>query len=125
MSKNNNLQPIRFTDKLNLFSEHWSPKVIAEMNDYQFKLAKLEGEFVWHQHDDTDEVFVILEGELEIEFKEKTVHLESGQMLVVPRGVSHRPVARKECHILLIEPRGVVNTGEVESGLTATQDVWI
>jgi len=125
MSNTNDLKPIRFKDKLSLFSDHWSPRVIAEMNDYQFKLAKVEGEFVWHQHDDTDEVFVILDGELDIEFKEKTVHLQTGEMLVVPRGVPHRPVAQSECQILLIEPRGVVNTGEADSDLTAERDVWI
>ena len=125
MNNSNKLKAIRFSDKLDLFSDHWSPKVIAEMNDYQFKLAKIKGAFVWHQHDDTDEVFVILDGALDLEFKDKTVHLERGEMLVVPRGVPHRPVAQEECHILLIEPRGVVNTGEVESELKAAQDVWI
>lgn len=95
------------------------------MNDYQFKLAKLEGEFVWHQHDDTDEVFIVLKGELRIEFTDKTVELQAGEMCVVPKGVQHKPVAQEECAVLLVEPRGVVNTGEAQSMLTAEQDVWV
>jgi len=111
--------------KLSLFSEHWTPKVIAEMNDYQFKLAKVHGEFVWHQHEETDETFIILDGELKIEFRDRIMHLSAGEMVVVPKGVEHRPVADKECHILLIEPKGVVNTGGEEGELTAPNDDWI
>ncbi len=117
--------PINLAEKFTKFSDHWAPKVIAEMNDYQFKLVKVEGEFVWHDHPDTDEVFIVVDGELRIEFQDGTVNLKSGEMFVVPKGVQHKPVAEKECQIMLVEPRGVVNTGEAESDLTAEQDVWI
>ncbi|MBD61628.1 cupin [bacterium] len=116
---------INLNSKLKLFSEHWSPKVIAEMNDYQFKLVKLKGEFVWHKHDDTDETFMVIEGTLNIEFKDKTVRLEEGEMIVVKKGEMHKPFAEEECKVLLIEPRGIVNTGEYGGNLTAENDVWI
>ena len=118
-------KPLNFQDKLALFSEHWSPKVIAEMNDYQFKLAKIKGEFVWHNHPDTDETFVVLDGTLTILFRDGSVNLSAGEMYVVPKGLEHKPVADEECHILLIEPRGIINTGEAESDLTAQNDIWI
>ncbi|MDH3693973.1 MAG: cupin domain-containing protein [Gammaproteobacteria bacterium] len=117
--------PINFQDKYSKFNDHWSPKVIAEMNDYQFKLVKVQGEFVWHDHPDTDEVFVVLNGTLDIEFRVGKVTLDSGEMFVVPKGIEHKPIAENECSILLIEPKGVVNTGGVESDLTAKKDVWI
>ena len=116
---------IRFEDKLSLFSDHWSPRVIAELNDYQFKLAKIEGEFVWHSHEDTDEAFILIEGELCIEFRDGKVDLRKGEMFVVPKGVEHKPIAIKECSILLIEPRGVVNTGVAGGDMTATPNLWI
>ena len=118
-------EAISFSDKLDLFNEHWSPRVIAEMNDYQFKLVKIEGEFVWHQHDDTDETFIVLDGQVRIEFRDGHVDLDAGQMYVVPKGLEHRPVAAIEAKLLLIEPRGVVNTGEAGGELTADNDVWI
>ena len=99
---------INLKDKLARFSEHWSPRVVAEMNDYQFKLAKIHGEFVWHAHEETDEVFIVLAGEMTLEFRDKAVPLATGEMYVVPRGVEHRPVAQEECSIMLVEPRGVV-----------------
>ena len=119
------MDKINLLSKLKLFSEHWSPKVIAEMNDYQFKLVKLKGEFVWHKHDETDETFMVIEGNLNIEFKDKTVRLEEGEMIVVKKGEMHRPFAEEECKVLLIEPRGIVNTGEHGGDLTAENDVWI
>ena len=118
-------KPINFEKKFAKFNDHWSPRVIAEMNDYQFKLVKVKGEFVWHNHPDTDEVFIVMEGSLEIEFKDNKVMLEKGEMFVVPKGVEHKPVASKECQILVIEPKGVVNTGGAKSDLTANNDVWI
>jgi mannose-6-phosphate isomerase-like protein (cupin superfamily) len=118
-------QPIHLQEKLTKFSEHWSPKIIAQMNDYHFKVAKVEGEFVWHEHPETDEVFLVLRGELEIQFREGAVLLREGDLFVVPRGVEHKPVAQKECHILLVEPAGTVNTGEVVNERTAANDVWI
>ena len=116
---------LNFAQKLELFDEHWSPRVIAEMNDYQFKLAKLQGEFVWHDHADTDETFIVLDGKLRIDFRDGSVELGAGEMYVVPRGVEHKPCAEAEVKVLLIEPRGVVNTGDEDSELTAANDVWI
>ena len=118
-------QAINFKEKLTLFSDHWSPKVIAEINDYQLKLVKIEGDFVWHDHKDTDEVFIIVDGEMTIEFRDGRVDLAAGEMFVVPKGVVHKPIADSECHILLVEPRGVVNTGESGGELTAENNKWI
>ncbi len=115
---------VNFAHKLSQFSEHWSPRVVAEMNDYQFKLVKLQGEFVWHQHEDTDEVFMVVKGEMEVGFRDRTVTICEGEMLVVPRGVEHITRAATECHALIIEPRGVVNTGDSGGALTARNDVW-
>jgi mannose-6-phosphate isomerase-like protein (cupin superfamily) len=117
--------PIKLREKFAAFNEQWSPRIIAEMNDYQFKLARLEGEFVWHDHPDTDEAFLVIDGEMVIEFRDGKVTLAAGEMFVVPKGVEHRPVAEKECQVLLIEPRGVVNTGSAGGELTADNDVWI
>ena len=116
---------INFQEKFAKFSEHWTPKVIAEMNDYQFKLAKVKGEFVWHNHSHTDEVFIVIEGLLKIEFAEQTIELNAGEMYVVPKGVQHKPYSDEECKILLVEPKGVVNTGQASGDLTAQNDVWI
>ena len=116
---------INLKEKLSKFTDHWSPRIIAEMNDYQFKLVKIKGDFVWHNHDDTDEVFIVLEGEMKIEFKNETVELKKGEMFVVPKGVEHKPYSEKECKIMLVEPKGVVNTGDAGSNLTAPNDVWI
>ena len=118
-------QPVNFADKLALFSEHWSPRVVAQMNDYQFKLVKVQGDFVWHSHADTDETFIVLEGRLRIDFRDGHVDLGAGEMIVVPRGVEHRPHAQAEAQVLLVEPRGVVNTGAAGGDLTADNDVWI
>lgn len=116
---------ININDKLSKFNEYWSPKVISEMNDYQFKLAKLLGDFVWHSHNDTDEVFFVIEGEMKIEFRDGEVTLSKGEMYVVPKGVEHKPFAEKECQVMLVEPKGVVNTGDHQGELTAENDVWI
>lgn len=120
-----NYQAINFKDKFAKFDNHWSPRVIAEMNDYQFKLVKVAGEFVWHDHPDTDEVFIVMEGVLDIEFEDGKVTLSAGEMFVVPKGVKHKPMATRECKILLVEPKGVVNTGDANSELKAENDVWI
>lgn len=119
------IEVINFIEKLAKVSEHWSPRVIAEMNDYQFKLVKLQGEFVWHEHKDTDEAFLVLEGEMEVGFRDRTVTVRSGEMCVVPKGVEHMTRASRECHALIIEPRGVVNTGDAGGALTARNDVWV
>lgn len=120
-----NQASINFREKLDQFHDHWSPKVIAELNDYQFKLVKVQGQFVWHEHAETDEAFIVLAGRLTIELAGATVELKAGEMYVVPRGVRHRPSAEQECHLLLIEPRGVVNTGTADCAMTAPNDVWL
>lgn len=117
---------INFQEKLSKFTEQWSPRIIAQLNDYQLKLAKARGEFVWHDHPDTDEVFIVIKGHLVILFRDGEVSLDEGEMYVVPKGVEHKPVAEQECHILLVEPAGLVNTGSAtESELTAPNDIWI
>jgi len=117
---------INFQQKLSLFSEQWTPKVVAEMNDYQFKIVKLQGDFVWHAHADTDEAFLVLDGTLRIDFRDGAVSIGAGEMYVVPKGVEHKPFAEEEVKLILIEPRGVLNTGDHEpSELTAMNDVWI
>ena len=118
-------EKINLKEKLSKFSDHWSPKVIAEMNDYQFKLVKIKGDFVWHNHGDTDEFFLVIEGEMKIEFKDETLILKEGEMFVVPKGGEHKPYAEEECKIMIVEPRGVINTGDAESNLKASNDVWI
>jgi mannose-6-phosphate isomerase-like protein (cupin superfamily) len=118
-------QSINFAHKLGLFAEQWKPKVIAEMNDYQFKLVKLKGDFVWHDHKDTDETFIVIGGTLRIDFRDGAVHVGKGEMYVVPKGTEHKPYAEREVELLLIEPRGVVNTGQEGGALTAENDIWI
>lgn len=114
--------PVDVNHKFSLFSDHWSPKVVARLNDYEIKLVKLQGEFVWHTHDETDELFLVISGELTIQLRDGDVHLGPGQLFVVPRGVEHCPVAAGEVQAILIEPAGVVNTGTTDSTLTATYD---
>jgi mannose-6-phosphate isomerase-like protein (cupin superfamily) len=116
---------INFKEKLAKFSEHFSPKIIAQMNDYHFKLSKFQGSFIWHTHTDTDEVFVVLDGEMRLDFRDGKVDLKAGEMFVVPKGVDHKPFAEKECQIMLVEPAGTVNTGDEGGDLTAKDDVWI
>ena len=117
-------EAINFRKKFALFDEQWQPKVIAEMNDYQFKVVKLQGDFIWQDHKNTDETFIVLEGNLRIDFRDGSVHLLAGEMFVVPKGVEHKP-AEREVKLLLIEPRGVLNTGHEGGELTAKNDVWI
>ena len=117
--------PISFAEKFDCFLEQWSPKVVAEMNDYQFKLAKVKNKFVWHQHDDTDETFIVIKGNLIIEFRDTKVNLGPGEMFVVKKGTEHRPIANEECEIMLIEPKGVLNTGNKKNEYTKDNDIWI
>ena len=116
---------VNFRKKFHLFDAQWQPKVIAEMNDYQFKLVKLQGDFIWHDHQDTDETFIVIEGDLRIDFRDGAAHVATGEMFVVPKGVEHKPFAEKEVQLLLIEPRGVLNTGHEGGDRTADADVWI
>ncbi len=121
----NKLKKINLKEKLSKFSDYWSPKVIAEMNDYQFKLVKIKDDFDWHSHKTTDEVFVVIKGQMRIDFRNEAVSLSEGEMLVIPKGVEHKPYAKEECEVMVIEPKGVVNTGDLNNELTAENDVWI
>ena len=117
--------PINFAEKLGRFTDRWSPKIVARLNDYHFKLVKVQGDFVWHRHAETDEVFIVLDGDVRIDFRDGSVSLKAGEMFVVPRGVEHKPYAENECHMMLVEPAGTINTGDTRSELTAVDNVWI
>jgi mannose-6-phosphate isomerase-like protein (cupin superfamily) len=117
--------PINLAEKFTKFAEHWSPKIVARMNDYEFKLVKLQGEFVWHSHADTDEAFIVLDGEMTLHFRDGDVPLRAGEMFVVPKGVEHKPSAEAECRVMLVETAGTVNTGGVISDRTAPRDAWV
>ena len=113
---------VNLDERFTRFSDQWAPKVIARLNDYEVKLVRVEGEFVWHTHADTDELFLVLDGELTIQLRDGDVVLGPGELYVVPRGVEHCPRAEREVRALLLEPRGVVNTGDAGGALTATED---
>jgi mannose-6-phosphate isomerase-like protein (cupin superfamily) len=115
------LTKINLAEKLALFSDHWSPKIVADLNDSQVKLVKVQGEFVWHHHAEEDELFVVLQGELTIELRDGQVTLGPGELVVIPKGVEHRPVARDEVHLMLIEPKATRHTGNVVSELTVQE----
>ena len=119
------MKKINLKSKFQKFTDQWSPKVIEEMNDYQFKLAKIKNDFIWHKHDHTDEAFLVIEGKMGIEFEDETIELSVGEMIVVPKGKKHKPFAEKEAKIMLIEPKGVINTGDALSKFTVDNDQWI
>ena len=116
---------INLAEKLGMIREQWSPRVVAELNDYQFKLVRIEGDFIWHDHPETDEAFLVLDGELRIDFRDGAVVLKPGELFVVPKGVEHKPFAEREVELLLLEPRGVLNTGHAGGERTAPNDVWV
>ena len=116
---------INLYSKFDTFEDYWSPKVIAEMNDYQFKLVKIKGDFVKHQHFETDEVFIVIEGKMSIEFETEIIDINTGEMIVIPKGIAHKPFAEEECKVMLVELRGIVNTGNVEGDMTVPNDQWI
>jgi mannose-6-phosphate isomerase-like protein (cupin superfamily) len=118
-------EAINIADKFAQFSDLWSPKVIAKMNDYHFKLARIKGEFTWHSHQYTDEVFIVMEGKMMIHFRDGRIELKEGEMFVVPQGIEHKPVAEEECQIMLIEPAGTINTGDAGGEMTAQDEVWL
>lgn len=115
---------INLESKLAKITEFWSPKVIAKMNNYHFKIAKVHGEFVWHSHAETDEAFIILDGELTIEMRDGQVTIKKGEMFIVPQGIEHRPVAKTECHLMLVEPVDTINTGDAGGKLTVDEE-WL
>ena len=117
--------PIDIAEKLAKFTEHWSPKIIARMNDYDIRVVKFQGEFVWHDHKDTDEVFIVLDGEMTIHFHDGDVAVKKGELFVVPKGVEHKTSAQRECHAMLIEPAGTVNTGTAGGDKTAPVNDWV
>jgi len=119
------MNSISLSEKLSLFTEHWSPKIVAELNGQHVKLAKLQGEFVWHHHEQEDELFLVLKGKLLMDFRERTVEINPGEFIVVPRGVEHRPRAEEEVHLLLFEPATTLNTGNVENERTKKKPDWI
>ena len=119
------LDKINLKEKLSKFSDYWSPRVVAEMNDYQFKLVKIKGKFIWHNHKDTDEVFIVINGAMNIEFKDRIINLSKGEMFVVQKGIDHKPYSENECEVMIVEPKGVVNTGNTDGELTAPNDIWI
>ena len=116
---------VNIKQKFSKITEYWAPKVLAEMNDYQFKIAKIKGEFIWHNHKNTDEVFIVIEGDMKIEFHDKVLNLSEGDLYVVPKGEEHKPCAERECKIMLVEPKGVINTGNEINSLTAENDQWV
>lgn len=117
-------QPVNLAGKFAALKDSWMPRVVAELNDYQFKIVRLQGEFIWHAHATTDEAFIVITGELRIELRDRHVALRAGELFVVPRGVEHRTCADREVELMLIEPRGVPNTGSAGGARTAPNDVW-
>src|SRR5262249_19080695 len=115
------MEKVNLAGKLALFSEHWSPKVVGELNGQQVKLVKFQGEFVWHKHDQEDELFLVVKGQFRMDFRDRQVHLGEGEFLIVPRGVEHRPVAEEEVHVLLFEPATTLNTGDVRNERTVAR----
>ena len=116
---------VNISNKLNLISEQWDPKIIAQLNDYHFKIAKIQGEFVWHSHPDTDEVFLVVDGCLTIHLREGMLELMEGEMCVIPKGVEHKPAAVEECQLLMVEPAGTINTGDAGGDRTIEETAWI
>ena len=112
------MQKVTITEKLKLFSEYWEPKIVGELNGQLVKLAKFKGEFIWHKHDNEDEMFLVIEGILKIEFRDKTVEIHPNEFIIVPKGIEHKPVAENEVSVMLFEPNSTLNTGNVEDKLT-------
>jgi mannose-6-phosphate isomerase-like protein (cupin superfamily) len=120
-----NFQPITIDNKFALFSEQWSPKVIAKINDYLVKIGKLQGDFVWHQHEETDELFIVNKGILRVDFQDGSIFLAKGQLLVVPKGVEHKTHADQECELIMFEPEKTLNTGNITGDMTVENLEWI
>ena len=112
------MNPINISEKLTLFNEHWTPKKIGELNGQQILLAKLKGDFIWHQHENEDELFLVIKGSLKIEFRDKTIVLNEGEMYIIPKGVEHKPIAEKEVHVMLFEPLEIKHTGNINCNRT-------
>lgn len=119
------MQPINLNNYLHQLTDHWSPRIVASLNGQEVKLAKFHGTFDWHAHDDEDELFLVVHGEFTMEFRDRSVVLREGELIVVPRGVEHRPVAEQECHVLLFEPAGIVNTGNAIESDKTNPATWL
>ena len=120
-----NTTPVNLRQKLALFADHWSPKIAGELNDSYVKLVKLKGEFVWHHHDHEDELFLVIHGTLTMKFRDRDVTVREGEFIIVPKGVDHKPVARQEVHVMLLEPKTTLNTGNVRGDRTVEKPEWI
>ena len=116
---------VNLADKFSLITKQWDPKIIAQLNDYHFKIAKIQGEFVWHSHPETDEVFLVVDGSLTIQLRDEDLHLEPGELCIIPRDVEHKPAAEQECQILMVEPAGTLNTGDAGGERTIQETEWI
>lgn len=114
------IEKVKLSAKFDLFDEHWSPKVVGEINDSHVKLAKLKGEFVWHQHEEEDEMFLVVKGRLQIKLRDGDIFLEEGEFVIIPRGVEHLPIAEEEAHVMLLEPKSTLNTGNLRNERTVT-----
>jgi mannose-6-phosphate isomerase-like protein (cupin superfamily) len=119
------MEKVNIAEKFTLFSDHWQPKIAGELNDSQVKLVKIKGEFVWHHHEHEDELFLVVKGRLLLRFRDRDVWLDAGEFLIVPKGVEHLPIAEEEVHLILLEPKTTVNTGNVQNERTAPNDQWI
>lgn len=112
------LKKVNLSEKFSLFANYWEPKIVGELNEQYVKIAKLKGEFVWHQHEHEDELFMVIKGNLTIKLREKDICLTEGEFFIIPKGIEHMPVAKKEVHVLMFEPKGTINTGDIESEKT-------
>ena len=120
-----NIDVVNVSEKFTLIKEQWAPKIIAQLNEYHFKIAKIQGEFVWHSHPETDEVFLVVDGEMIIHLREGELKLSKGEMCVIPAGVEHKPAAENECQIMMVEPAGTLNTGDAGGDRTVEETAWI
>ena len=119
------MEKVNFDQKFALFNEQWKPKIVGELNGQRVKLVKIEGSFVWHQHENEDELFLVVKGKMRLEFRDSAVDIYEGELIIVPRGIEHRPVADEECHILIFEPVSTLNTGNVQDEFTVAEPEWI
>jgi mannose-6-phosphate isomerase-like protein (cupin superfamily) len=117
-ANNTIVEKVNIKNKLSLFSDHWNPRIVGELNGQQVKLAKLQGEFVWHKHDNEDEMFLVIKGKLKMEFRDRTVEINENEFIIVPRGVEHKPVAEQEVQLMLFEPATTLNTGDIRNERT-------
>ncbi len=119
------MEKVNLDQKFALFNEQWKPKIVGELNGQHVKLGKIKGSFVWHQHENEDELFLVVKGRMRLEFRDSTVDVDEGEFIIVPRSIEHRPVADEECHILIFEPASTLNTGNVQDEFTVEEPEWI